>query len=69
MNSGAGHDAMILARQLPAALVFVPNRDGISHRSQEWTSQDELAAGADVLLNLVLELDKISDDLLSGYLS
>ncbi|HZO28209.1 MAG TPA: Zn-dependent hydrolase, partial [Chloroflexota bacterium] len=37
MASGAGHDAQILARRLPAAMLFVPSHAGLSHVPEEWT--------------------------------
>jgi N-carbamoyl-L-amino-acid hydrolase len=52
--SGAVHDAMYLARVCPAALMFVPCRDGISHNPSEYASPQDLAAGCDVLLQAVL---------------
>ena len=56
MMSGAGHDAQILAQKFPAAMVFVPSRGGISHNVLEFTSTDDLAAGANVLLHTLLAL-------------
>jgi len=48
--SGAGHDAGILAPLLPAAMLFVPSRDGISHAPDEYTAPADLATGANALL-------------------
>lgn len=56
MASGAGHDAQILARHFPAAMIFIPSRDGISHSPAESSSPEDLAAGANVLLQTVLTL-------------
>jgi N-carbamoyl-L-amino-acid hydrolase len=56
MPSGAGHDAQMLARVCPAGMVFVPSVAGISHNPAELTHPDDLVAGADVLLQVVLEL-------------
>ena len=56
--SGAGHDAAYIARVAPATMIFVPCRGGISHNEAEATSFDECAAGAQVLLNAVLEYDR-----------
>jgi N-carbamoyl-L-amino-acid hydrolase len=56
MPSGAGHDAQMLARVCPAGMVFVPSMDGISHNPAERTDPDDIAAGADVLLHVVLQL-------------
>ena len=56
MTSGAGHDAQMLARICPTAMVFVPSVKGISHNPAEHTAPEHLAAGADVLLHTLLEL-------------
>jgi N-carbamoyl-L-amino-acid hydrolase len=56
LPSGAGHDAQILARVCPACMIFVPSAKGISHNVAEYTSPADLAAGAGVLLDLLLEL-------------
>ncbi|HSG88771.1 MAG TPA: Zn-dependent hydrolase [Pseudomonadales bacterium] len=53
MTSGAGHDAQMMARVAPAAMIFVPSKDGISHNPAEFTAEHELIAGADVLLDVV----------------
>jgi beta-ureidopropionase / N-carbamoyl-L-amino-acid hydrolase len=58
MISGAGHDAAYIARIAPTTMIFVPCRGGISHNEAESTSFDECAAGAQVLLNAVLEFDR-----------
>jgi hydantoinase/carbamoylase family amidase len=57
MPSGAGHDAMVLAPHVPAGMIFVPSRGGISHSPREWTEWADAALGADVLLQTVLRLD------------
>jgi N-carbamoyl-L-amino-acid hydrolase len=56
MTSGAGHDAQMLARICPAAMIFVPSVKGISHNPAEHTAPADLAAGANVLLHTILEL-------------
>jgi N-carbamoyl-L-amino-acid hydrolase len=56
MTSGAGHDAQMLARICPTAMIFVPSVKGISHNAAEYTQPDHLAAGANVLLHTMLEL-------------
>ncbi len=53
MPSGAGHDAQMLARICPAAMIFVPSVGGISHNVQEHTEPADLEAGANVLLHLL----------------
>jgi N-carbamoyl-L-amino-acid hydrolase len=56
MTSGAGHDAQMIARIAPTAMIFVPSIRGISHNPAEDTRPEHLAAGADVLLHTLLEL-------------
>ncbi|ACA15858.1 amidase, hydantoinase/carbamoylase family [Methylobacterium sp. 4-46] len=56
MISGAGHDAQMMARLCPAAMIFVPSAGGISHSPHEHTSEAELVAGATVLLDVVRRL-------------
>ena len=56
LPSGAGHDAQMLARVCPTAMIFTPSRDGISHNPAEHTDPDDLVAGADVLLQVMLAL-------------
>jgi N-carbamoyl-L-amino-acid hydrolase len=58
MISGAGHDAAYIARVAPTTMIFVPCAGGVSHNEAEATSPDECAAGAQVLLNAVLEFDR-----------
>lgn len=56
MISGAAHDAQILARRYPAAMIFVPSRDGISHNVREFTRAEDVEAGANVLLHAIVQL-------------
>ncbi|MBP0578341.1 Zn-dependent hydrolase [Labrys sp. LIt4] len=58
MVSGAGHDAAYIARVAPTTMIFVPCEGGLSHNEAESTSFDECAAGAQVLLNAVIEHDR-----------
>ncbi|MEM7158229.1 MAG: Zn-dependent hydrolase [Myxococcota bacterium] len=53
MPSGAGHDAQMLARICPAAMIFVPSVGGISHNVREHTEPADLEAGANVLLEVL----------------
>ncbi len=53
MTSGAGHDAQMIARIAPSAMIFVPSRGGISHNPREHTDDDQLVLGAQVLLDVV----------------
>jgi N-carbamoyl-L-amino-acid hydrolase len=56
ITSGAGHDACNLATVVPAAMVFVPCKDGISHNEIEDATQLDCTAGANVLMHTVLAL-------------
>ncbi len=60
MPSGAGHDAQMLARVCPTAMVFTPSVDGLSHNPAEYTAPADLEAGANVLLHTMLALTTIS---------
>ena len=53
MTSGAGHDAQMMARICPAAMIFVPSQGGISHNPREHTAPAELTQGANVLLDVL----------------
>ena len=56
--SGAGHDAAYVSRVAPAAMIFVPCRGGISHNEAEFSSKEQCAKGAQVLLQAVLDFDR-----------
>ena len=57
MPSGAGHDAQDMATIAPTGMIFVPSVDGISHSPKEFTSPEDMANGATVLLKAVLAID------------
>jgi N-carbamoyl-L-amino-acid hydrolase len=59
LPAGAGHDAQMLARVCPAGMVFTPSVGGISHNPAEHTDPADLAAGADVLLQVLLSLAEV----------
>jgi len=54
MLSGAGHDAMNVARVVPTAMIFVPCKDGLSHNEAESAAPEDLAAGAHTLMHTLL---------------
>lgn len=58
MISGAGHDAVYVARVCPTAMIFIPCAGGISHNPAESITPTEAEAGANVLLQSVLNLDR-----------
>ena len=57
MYSGAGHDAQYVSEALPAVMIFIPSKDGLSHTVVEYSSPEQLWHGANVLLNAVLAAD------------
>lgn len=56
MPSGAGHDAQMFAPNCPSGMIFVPSVEGISHNVAERTAPEHLEAGANVLLQTLIEL-------------
>ena len=63
MTSGASHDSQMVNHVVPAAILFVPSRDGLSHVPEEWTDPRELAVGVDVLCGALLLADsRLADD-------
>jgi beta-ureidopropionase / N-carbamoyl-L-amino-acid hydrolase len=56
LPSRAGHDAWNMARICPAAMIFIPCRDGISHNEAEHAEHAHMAAAADVMLSLALDI-------------
>ena len=57
LASGAGHDAQAVANIAPVAMIFVPSLDGISHSKEEYSTPQDCANGAQVLLELLLLAD------------
>ncbi len=53
MPSGGGHDAMVLARHMPTAMLFVPSIGGRSHDVEEDTDDDDIVLGCEVLARVV----------------
>ena len=49
MHSGAGHDAMVFAKAVPTAMIFVPSKGGKSHTPKEFTALDDIMPGVEVL--------------------
>jgi len=56
MTSGAGHDAQMMSRLCPTAMIFTPSIKGISHNPAEATNEADLVAGTNVLLHTLLQL-------------
>jgi hydantoinase/carbamoylase family amidase len=59
MYSGAGHDSVHTSTRVPTAMIFVPCREGLTHNPAEYTSPEDCANGAQVLLGSVLRFDKL----------
>lgn len=57
MPSGAGHDAQDMAKVAPTGMIFVPSAGGISHSPKEFTRNQDIVNGANVLLHTILKLD------------
>lgn len=51
MISGAGHDAQMMSRICPTAMIFIPSIGGLSHNPAEFSTEDDIVAGANVLLS------------------
>ena len=58
MPSGAGHDAQDMAIIVPSGMIFIPSLDGISHSPKEFSSDEAVYKGTNILLNTILKLDK-----------
>jgi allantoate deiminase len=56
LPSGAGHDAMVLGRHVPMAMLFTQSKDGISHNPKEWSSLNDCVQTIHVLNNLLKQL-------------
>ncbi|MBC7800768.1 MAG: M20/M25/M40 family metallo-hydrolase, partial [Gemmatimonadaceae bacterium] len=54
--AAAGHDSVLIAPLCPSAMLFVPSRGGVTHNPAEYTSPEQLAQGAQVLLDAVMRL-------------
>jgi N-carbamoyl-L-amino-acid hydrolase len=58
LPSGAGHDAQAMAQIAPVGMIFIPSAGGISHSPKEFSSLEDIANGANVLLGTILRLDR-----------
>ena len=57
--SGAGHDAVYMAKLAPTGMIFIPCKDGISHNEIESAEPEHISAGCNVLLHAMLERAKV----------
>jgi N-carbamoyl-L-amino-acid hydrolase len=60
LPSGAGHDAQDMAMIGPTGMIFIPSYEGISHSPLEYSTPEDIAKGTQLLLNSLLELDKMT---------
>ena len=58
MPSGAGHDAQDMAVIVPSGMIFIPSVDGISHSPKEFSSEEAVYKGTNILLQTILKIDK-----------
>lgn len=58
LPSGAGHDAMILGRYIPTAMIFARSKNGVSHNPLEWTSLSDCLHAVHVLKNAIEKLNE-----------
>lgn len=56
MPSGAAHDAQIMGSIVPVGMIFVPSKNGQSHSPAEWTAWTDIEAGANLMLQTLIEL-------------
>jgi len=56
MIAAAGHDSVLVAPLCPSAMLFVPSVGGITHNPREYSTRQQLARGAQTLLDAVLDL-------------
>ena len=63
LDTIGGHDAVALNAILPAIVVAVPSVAGVIHRNDEYTSPEDLAAGGDVLVEMIRRIDRAGGDL------
>ncbi|TXT29284.1 MAG: N-carbamoyl-L-amino-acid hydrolase, partial [Chitinophagaceae bacterium] len=59
--SGAGHDSQEIAAIAPSAMIFIPSIGGISHSPKEFSTATDMANGANVLIQTILQLDKSTE--------
>jgi hydantoinase/carbamoylase family amidase len=62
LPSGAGHDAAVVARRVPAAMIFIPCVDGVSHSPNEQASPEDIALASELLCSAI----RRTDELLAG---
>lgn len=61
MSSGAGHDSQEIIYKVPTGMVFIPSVGGISHSPKEYSTEEQIEKGVEVLFKTVIGLDKNPD--------
>jgi hydantoinase/carbamoylase family amidase len=56
--SGAGHDSVFTSKRVPTSMIFIPCKDGLSHHPEEFSTADDCATGASVILQAVVRYDR-----------
>ncbi|KAF2405013.1 amidase [Trichodelitschia bisporula] len=59
MVSGAGHDSVYTSKVCPTSMIFIPCKNGVSHNPEEYSTPEDCALGAQVLLGAVLRYDRL----------
>lgn len=58
MSSGAGHDSQEIIYKVPTGMIFIPSIGGISHSPKEYSTEEQIEKGVEVLFKTVIGLDK-----------
>ncbi|MFD1337472.1 Zn-dependent hydrolase [Oceanobacillus iheyensis] len=61
MNSGAGHDAMVLAEVTDVGMLFIPSKDGVSHTPEEWSDSLDIAKAVEILFAAAKKLTEVEE--------
>jgi hydantoinase/carbamoylase family amidase len=56
--SGAGHDSVFTSKRVPTSMIFIPCKDGLSHHPEEFSTAEDCATGASVILQAVVRYDR-----------
>ncbi len=59
LSSGAGHDAAVVARRAPSAMVFIPCVDGVSHSPREQASAEDIALASELICSAIRRTDEL----------
>ena len=59
MPSGAGHDTQFFTKHIPAAMFFIPSKNGVSHSPKEHTSLSQIEVGTNFLLDALVEILRV----------